>query len=174
MLHMHITHSAEMVSRNINAVKKQVEKWIAGQKELNKSWLWISIKTVFFFQKNQQSFNFGRTASNCTKGTLPPWTPRLGKPPKPSTRSSKLKHEGCVELIIIETMLRMTAHSSLGCQSQQATKVLMFFFLYFRRKAKNKSISFHFNWLDISNLEFMCNGENLQNKIVAWLTMISL
>jgi len=153
-----------MVSRNSTTVKKQVEKWITGQKELNQAWLWISIKTgnLFFSQNDQQSYNFGRTANNCTRA-----------PSKPSTRPSKLKHEGCVELIIIETMLRMTAHSSLGCQSQQATKVLMFF-LYFRRKAKNKSISFHFNWLDISNLEFMCNGENLQNKIVAWLAMISL
>lgn len=149
MLHIHITHSAEMVSRNINTVKKQVEIWIAGQKELNKSWLWISIKTCIFFQKNQQSFNFGRTASNCTKGTLPPWTPRLGKPPKPSTRSSKLKHEGCVDLILIKTMLSMTVHSSLRCQSQQVTEILMGFLIYFQiKESKEQKYFISFQSID--------------------------
>jgi hypothetical protein len=57
-------------------------------------------QTIYFFSKEsaKPARNFGRTASNATKDTLPPWTPKLGKPPKPSTRSSELKHEGRVDV----------------------------------------------------------------------------
>ena len=78
MLHIHITHSAEMVSRNINTVKKQVEIWIAGQKELNKSWLWISIKTCIFFSKESAKFQLWENSQQLHQGHPPTMDTEVG------------------------------------------------------------------------------------------------